>query len=126
MDDWAPGTKNENGVYCPHEALSLKRESKGWRGCNRADVALVQTPEGWRGKTGFQLFSGSWWGHSGPLTDYCPPYPTREGAIQHCAAQFHKDFAKLDDPAMQREAREIIAWAEALCPAQMDLFGAAA
>jgi hypothetical protein len=51
-EDWLPGTKNENGVYCLHEVLTLARDVKGWRGCQRAEVALVHTDAGWQARSG--------------------------------------------------------------------------
>ncbi|AIT81255.1 hypothetical protein [Novosphingobium pentaromativorans] len=122
MSNWLPGTKNDCGVYCPHEELKLYRKGGG----RRAAIDLVETPEGWRSYRGFSFFTGSWWGSTGPITDDCQPHPRREDAIREQIARFHRDFAKLTDPSMQREAREIIEWAESLVPDQMDLFGAAA
>ncbi|CDO34547.1 hypothetical protein [Novosphingobium sp. KN65.2] len=121
MSDWLPGTKNAHGVYRPHEEIEL--HSKG--GARRAAIDLVETPEGWRSYRGFSFFTGNWWGSTGPITDACQPHPTRDDAIREQVARFHSDFEKLTDPSMQREAREIIAWAESLIPDQMDLFEAA-
>lgn len=117
-----PGNKNEHGVYTPHEELELYRKGGG----RRAAIDLVETPEGWRSYRGFAFFTGNWWGSTGPITDRCQPRPTREDAIREQIERFRRDFAKITDDGMQREAREIIAWAESLVPEQMDLFGAAA
>lgn len=119
--DWAPGTKNENGVYCPHETLELYRKGGGLR----AEIALVQTTEGWRSKRGFSFFTGDWWGSSGPITDHGTAHPTREDAIKEQVDRMHREFVRITDASQQREAREILAWADAvLAPEQMDLFAA--
>lgn len=120
MSKWQPGTKNENGVYRPHETLELLRKGGGLR----AEIALVQTPEGWRSKRGFSFFSGNWWGSSGPITDHCAPHSTREAAIREQIDRMHREFEHIDDASQQKEAREILAWADGLLPAQKDLFAA--
>lgn len=121
MSDWRPGTKNPHGAYRPHEVLDLRYKTGG---TPRAEISLVQTREGWRSKRGFSFRTGDWWGSSGPITDHCTPHPTREEAIREQINSLHNDFAKIKDAAQQREAREILAWADSLLPAQKDLFAA--
>lgn len=116
--EWAPGTKNENGVYCPHEELELYRPGGGWM----AAIKLARTVDGWRAYRSFSFFCGNWWGSSGPITDHCTAHPTREAAIKEQVANLHRAFAKLDDPSMQKEAQMILEWADNLCPAQMEMF----
>jgi hypothetical protein len=121
VSEWKPGTKNAHGVYCPHEVLELRYKVGG---VPRAEIALVQTRKGWRSKCGFSFRSGDWWGSFGPITNHCTPYPTREDAIREQVNRMHNEFAKIKDTGQQREAREILAWADSLLPAQRDLFAA--
>jgi hypothetical protein len=122
--DWIPGQKNENGVYCPTEVLRMERNVKGWRGVARVEIDLVQTDVGWRAARGFSFFTGSHWGAFGPIDDHCTPHPTREAAIAEQVARMRREWSKLDEPSMQREASEMLAWLDSLNPAQLDLFAA--
>lgn len=115
---WLPGSKNANGVFRPHEELELHRKGGG----RRAAVDVVCTPEGWRSSRAFSFFTGSWWGSCGPITDRCEAHTTREDAIREQIERMRREFAGLTDPSMQREAREIVEWAESLCPDQLNLF----
>ncbi|WP_260581226.1 hypothetical protein [Sphingopyxis sp. PET50] len=121
-DDWIPGQKNDHGVYCPTEVLRMERDKKGWCGVARVEIDLCESSDGWRGSRGFQFFSGDHWGSCSPMTDDGPLHPTREAAIKEQVERLHRDFANLDDPAMQKEAREMLEWADGLVPVQMDMF----
>lgn len=120
--NWAPGTKNGSGVYAPTEVLTLPHKRPGWRGCPRVEIDLVQTAEGWRSSLNFQFMSGTHQGQAHPTTDRCAVHPTRELAIKEQADGMRARFAKLSDASMRAEAREMIAWADGLIPAQRSLF----
>lgn len=118
-----PGQLSPYGVYTPTEVLVLSRDEKGWRGVSRAEVRLALTAEGWRASRAYSFFTGSHLGSYRPIFGADPAHQTREAAIKAMVEAFHAELDGISDPSMQREAQEIIAWAEALCPAQMDLFG---
>lgn len=124
MSDWTPGQKNKNGVYCPTEVLRMERNVKGRQGVARVEIDLVETDEGWRAARGFSFFTGSWWGSFSPITDDCSLHASREAAIAAEAERMRLEWSKLDDPSMQREASEMLAWLDSLNPAQLDLFAA--
>lgn len=121
-EDWIPGQKNRNGVYCPTETLDMPRATKGWRGCHRVSIALAQTADGWRSHRSFSFFTGHCWGSGGPITDESPLHPTREAAIAEQVAHLRRQFAKLGIPSMQKEAAEMLEWADGLNPVQMEMF----
>lgn len=121
-----PGQLSPYGVYTPTEVLLLQRAEKGWRGISRAEVRLALTADGWRASNAFAFFTGSQWGSWRPIYRTDPVHETREAAIKAMVERFHMEIGSVSEPGMQREAREIISWAESLCPAQGDLFGSVA
>jgi hypothetical protein len=125
-DDWIPGQKNRNGVYCPTETLVLQRDVKGWRGCPRVEIDLVELPDGWRSSLNYSFFTGNHMGSASPTTDHDPLHPTRRDAIAQQVEKLRGICVRLTDDSMQREGREMLAWAESLIPNQLDLFGATA
>lgn len=106
------------------ETLSLPRDAKGWRGIDRANIRLSRTDEGWRSSLSFCFFRSEHWGQWRPIYLTDTVHPTREAAIKQQIAWMRERFGALENPAMQREASEMIAWAEALVPDQMELFAA--
>ena len=122
---WNPNTKNDHGVYCPCERLTLHRKS-GMTAHPLAEIRLAETPDGWRGATSFNLSTGNLLGSSRPITDHCAPHSNRDDVVKVCADYLIGQLANLSDAGGGREVREIIAWAEELCPVQGDLFGDAA
>lgn len=122
---WEPNTKNDHGVYCPCERLTLRRKS-GMTALPLAEIRLAETPDGWRGATSFNLSTGSLLGSSRPITDHSAPHGNRNEAVKSCTDYLIGQLSNLSDADGGREAREIIAWANSLCPAQLDLFGDAA
>ncbi|HUD28935.1 MAG TPA: hypothetical protein VMQ93_08700 [Novosphingobium sp.] len=125
-DDWIPGKQNRNGVYCPTETLTLQRDAKGWRGCPRVEIDLVELPEGWRSSLNYSFFTGSHMGSASPTTDRDPLHPTRRAAIAQQVEKLRGVCARLIDESMKREALEMLTWADSLIPDQLDLFGEAA
>lgn len=118
---------NENGVYQPDERLCLNRRD----GADFAYITLANMGTHWIWATGFQMWSGDFWGSSSPLMDLEPtPYstcraPTREAAIELASAELRKSLSDRA-AAGDRDASAVVAWLDTLFPDQFDLFGAAA
>lgn len=118
---------NEHGVYEPDERLCLPRSDRA----DFAYITLADMGTHWIWATGFQMWSGDFWGSSSPLMDLEPtPFstcraPTRKAAIQLASERIRR---QLSDRAAEgdRDAVAVMAWLETLIPAQLDLFGAAA
>ena len=125
MTDRTPGTKNEHGVYCPHEVLRLPYEKKGWRGVDRVKIELVETPEGWRSEMSVAFFSGDFSYSGSAVSIHNKPHPTRRDAINEQVERLRYRLAKRVAPEMQGDVHKMLAWADSLNPDQMDLFGRA-
>lgn len=122
---------NTHGVYEPDECLSLPRPTKGWRGCNLADIKLGHLGDYWIWATSFQMYTGDCHGSSSPLMDL--PHgrrgvscraPTREAAIDAAASHLRDRLTPRADRCV--DARAVLAWLATLNPAQLNLFGEAA
>lgn len=121
---------NAHGVYEPQETLFLARTVKGWRGCNLADIKLVDLGTHWIWATDFQMYTGDHSGSGSPLMDLPPGRrlncraPTRQAAIEAACAELRR---RLEPRAVEcKDARAVIEWLDSLIPNQLDLFGAAA
>jgi hypothetical protein len=125
VTDWLPGTLNNAGVYCPTEVLRLPRDRKGWLGMDRCSIELCQTDEGWRSALNFQFFTGDLWGRGEPLSASGSVHATRAAAIGAKVEWMRARFANISG-GHEKEAREILAWADGLNPSQGDLFGSLA
>lgn len=116
-----PATKNENGVYTAGEVLVLGSR-KGGRPL--AEIRVAYTEGGWRAARSFSFSTGHMWGSSSPISDtFCPPYPTRQLALEAATARMAKQVREVTDPAMQAEVNAILRWLATLNPAQLDMFG---
>ena len=121
---------NQRGVYEPDERLSLPRATKGWRGCNLADIKLGDLGTHWIWATSFQMYTGDCHGSSSPLMDL--PHgrgigcraPTRAAAIDAAASYLRERLTPRAEHCA--DARAVLAWLQTLNPAQLNLFGEAA
>lgn len=117
---------NANGVYEADERLSLQRATKGWRGCNLADIKLANLGAYWIWATSFQMHTGDCHGSSSPLWDHEPTQfsnpraPSREAAIEAASAELGRRLTPRSEHCA--DARAVLAWLGTLNPAQADLF----
>jgi hypothetical protein len=115
--------KNSCGVYTDREIIELPLDKKGWRGCPLAEIRLAFTQEGWRAASAFSFTTGNWWGSSSPIMDCDPPFATRDAAIEHAARRLRRAMdARCIEDSMQKQRGKILAWCDALTPAQLALF----
>jgi hypothetical protein len=121
---------NARGVYEPDERLSLPRPTKGWRGCNLADIEIANLGEYWIWATCFAMHTGDCHGSASPLVDdgerpwMSHRSPSREAAIDAAASNLRDRLAPRSEHCA--DARAVLVWLDSLNPAQPDLFGAAA
>lgn len=118
---------NQNGVYEPHELLTLDHGKNGYRGSPTAEIALVDIGDCWLWAADFSLMSDAdCWGHGEPLSDWpSRRAESREAAIAAASAFYRERLGKRAENG-SRDCRRILAWLDTLQPAQTDLFGAAA